>query len=609
MPEEPGHPRGSALPRGFLQGQSSAITCCQHLYLGCDRFILIDARSVLGLHSASCRILALESHQHPLLPCSAAWGKALPHSAQPGTYHVPASPSPQASDFCPGMRFRQVQPTSSCMPIQGAREKLRSSIFDRVNACNMLLHEVKQRSQARDALRWQLQQLLDVRINDKRHQEQVQMIRQLENNIEKMHMKIHAGQKVTTLYLALRDVLKKELDYLLLHLELLYTMVGAYHGEVQDRELMASGALRASDITKKDLAMLETRFLAEEEDRHRILSARKVQTDWLWLKEASKKHSRAQARYDLAVDFPSLLMQDSALGSQLQATRSQIEHESFVTAEVEKAKAAVQCSRVWDITSRLLAQQKSTAELEQHIRACKEKRRALKDTLQELELKHAKLKFHQPPSAISCRKLEAELRVRLQQEEARLEQARAQYVRNQELLLQFENGLDNLIVRLHGINVPEQDLTVEFKGVDEKLQHCRQKLQHLAQRVSSLPAHSYSPDEDNEVLGCSVLALVFGGPHLWLCGTTQGVLPAGRMEVTLGKGWDSAGHCGVSSSQGTSRWDTPHVLTPAFPLAINSKSFTDFCEGQEFNGENDCGRAMEPEDSLGGHRLRGASSL
>lgn len=36
-----------------------------------------------------------------------------------------------------------------------------------------------------------------------------QMIRQLENNIEKMHMKIHAGQKVTALYLALRDVLKR----------------------------------------------------------------------------------------------------------------------------------------------------------------------------------------------------------------------------------------------------------------------------------------------------------------------------------------------------------------------------------------------------------------
>ncbi|POI23156.1 hypothetical protein CIB84_013095 [Bambusicola thoracicus] len=412
------------------------------------------------------------------------------------------------------------------MSIQGAGEKLRSSIFDRVNTCNALLHEVRRRIQARDVLQWRLQQLLDVRIDDKKHQEQVQRIRQLENSIEKMQVKIHAGQKVTALYLALRDVLKRELNYLLLHLELLDIIAKAYHREVQDRELMASDGVRASDITKKDLAKLEAQFLAEEELRHRTLSAQKVQTDWLWLKEASKKQSRAQARYEVTVDFPSLLTQDSALGSQVQATRSQIKHESLVTAEVEKAKAAVQCSRVWDVTSRLLTQQKSTAELEQHIRACKEKRQALKETLQELELKHAELKFHQPRSAISCKKLEAELRVRLQQEKARLEQARAQYVRNQELLLQFENCIDNLVVRLHGINVPEQDLSVEFKGVDEKLQYCRQKLQHLTQRVASLPAHTYSPDEDNEVLGCSVLALVFGGP-------SQGVLPAGRME---GKG-------------------------------------------------------------------------
>lgn len=75
------------------------------------------------------------------------------------------------------MRFRQVQPASSCVSIQGAREKLRSSIFDRVNTCNALLHEVRQRSQARDVLQWRLQQLLDVRIDDKQHQEQVQVHR------------------------------------------------------------------------------------------------------------------------------------------------------------------------------------------------------------------------------------------------------------------------------------------------------------------------------------------------------------------------------------------------------------------------------------------------
>lgn len=59
-------------------------------------------------------------------------------------------------------------------------------------------------------------------------------------------------------------------------------------------------------------------------------------------------------------------------------------------------------------------------------------------------------------SVVGCRMLEEDLRVRLQQEEAQLEQARAQALRNEELLLQFANGIDNLLVRLHAITVPDQ---------------------------------------------------------------------------------------------------------------------------------------------------------
>lgn len=70
-----------------------------HIWVMIDLFILIDTHSVLGLHSASRRVLALESHQHPPLPCSASRGKALPHSALPGTGHVPVSHCPQASGF------------------------------------------------------------------------------------------------------------------------------------------------------------------------------------------------------------------------------------------------------------------------------------------------------------------------------------------------------------------------------------------------------------------------------------------------------------------------------------------------------------------------------
>lgn len=57
---------------------------------------------------------------------------------------------------------------------------------------------------------------------------------------------------------------------------------------------------------------------------------------------------------------------------------------------------------------------------------------------------------------VGSRELEEDLRMRLQWEEARLEQRRAQLLRSQETLLGFENGLDNLFFRLRGIPVPGQ---------------------------------------------------------------------------------------------------------------------------------------------------------
>lgn len=64
--------------------------------------------------------------------------------------------------------------------------------------------------------------------------------------------------------------------------------------------------------------------------------------------------------------------------------------------------------------------------------------------------------------------------------------------------------------------------------MDEKLQYCEQKLQHLVQRVASLPAPSYSPDEDNEVCRGPVPGLVSGALHVAPPGgLSQGVLHAG----------------------------------------------------------------------------------
>lgn len=59
-------------------------------------------------------------------------------------------------------------------------------------------------------------------------------------------------------------------------------------------------------------------------------------------------------------------------------------------------------------------------------------------------------------NVFGCRKLEEELRRKLQREEARREQMRAQMLRDEDLLLQFENATNHLVVLLRGITVPGQ---------------------------------------------------------------------------------------------------------------------------------------------------------
>ncbi|CAM9170375.1 unnamed protein product [Bubo scandiacus] len=363
------------------------------------------------------------------------------------------------------------------MSIQVAQEKLQAEIYARVNTCNMLLYQVRQRSRARDELQRQLQRLQAVEKQDKQHQAQLQAVRQLENSIEKMLMKVHAGQKVTSVYLAVRDVLRKELAHLPLHLDLLCGTAELYDGEMEDVELMAADALRAAAATKEDLEKVETQLRVDREFRYRSQAAQEGHVE-----EGRERHLREQAGHELDVDFSNLDLQDPLAGTQLEATKSQIEHEAWVATKMEKAKAAVLCSHLWDMAGRFLAQQKSSADLDQYLQQCKEKQQALKETLRKLELEHAELKFRQPPNTF--RKLEEELRRKLQQEEARREQMRAQMLRDQDLLLQFENATDNLVVLLRGITVPGQDSSAKAQGVQEKLQHCRQRLRYLVQRVA-----------------------------------------------------------------------------------------------------------------------------
>uniref|UniRef100_A0A7M4EYA2 Coiled-coil domain containing 183 n=1 Tax=Crocodylus porosus TaxID=8502 RepID=A0A7M4EYA2_CROPO len=327
---------------------------------------------------------------------------------------------------------------SFTLSFQAAREKLRNYIFDKTNAHNLLLYEVKRRGQALEGLQRRLQFLKDMEAADKKYLSVLQIIRQLENNIEKMVMKISTGEKIYYLYLKMMDFLKDVSIPTFWKVLKVMTIV------------LPSIFLNGCAVFQADMTNMEMQLVAEKKYRENSLNFKKKQIDKIRVKDTTaERHRRA-----VTVSF--FAASSCHTGVKLEPSKAQMEYQSRVTSDVEKVKCAVECSHLWDISGRFLAQQKSTENLQQQIKECDQKRKELEAKLRELELERAELKFHQTPTLVSSKKLEEELKKNLEQEETRLEQTQTQMLKNQKLLLRFENGVDNLFVRLYGVTVPNE---------------------------------------------------------------------------------------------------------------------------------------------------------
>ncbi|XP_017679560.1 PREDICTED: coiled-coil domain-containing protein 183 isoform X1 [Lepidothrix coronata] len=377
--------------------------------------------------------------------------------------------------------------------LEAAQKRLEAVVHDQVKVCDMLLHQVKQWSQARDDRQRYLQQLKDAELDDRLQQPQFQAIRQLGNDIEKMLMKIQTGQRVTSMYLQVQDIMRKELFYLPRYLDLMCGITVMYNEELTSRQ-----NLKATDVIKKLMAEAGPQVLLERSLREQSLLEQRENLENLQQKTETERQLREQAASLLSAD-QAQSSSDATGGADAEAAMTQLEREAFVNDKMEMAKAALQCSSIWDIPGSLLAQLKSLEDLEQHIQECKENKQVLRQMLKELELKQARLKFHQPLSTTSLR--EEELRENLQREESRLEQLQAQMKRNQEQLIEFENSIDNLFVRLHSITMPDQGDSPRPVGLEEKLKQCEEKLHYLKQRVSDRPPSAQTYDKHSETFG------------------------------------------------------------------------------------------------------------
>ncbi|XP_038192420.1 coiled-coil domain-containing protein 183 isoform X2 [Arvicola amphibius] len=326
-----------------------------------------------------------------------------------------------------------------------AREKLRKYVFDRVNAHNVLVHLARRRGQKLESLQLELASLRNQPDATKDELKLLQIIRQLENNIEKTTLKITTSRNIHMLYTDLLDYLKK-----------------------------------------RNMRQGEATFIEERRARENRLNQQKKLIDKIHTKETSEKYRRG--RRDL--DFPSNLMSmDTMKVRKRETSIADMEYQTEVTTLVERVKSAVQCSHLWDIAGRFLAQKNTEENLELQMEDCEERRMQLEALMKKLELEEALLKFHQTPSSVGFNSIEKKMTNMLEEEEARLQQAYSNMTKSQQLLLAIQTGIDNLYIRLIGITLPATQKEVAISDtldVYGKLEYCEGKLIYLAERVQML---------------------------------------------------------------------------------------------------------------------------
>ncbi|XP_024418118.2 coiled-coil domain-containing protein 183 [Desmodus rotundus] len=367
-----------------------------------------------------------------------------------------------------------------------AREKLRKYVFDRVNVHNALIHLARRRGQQLESMQLELASLQNQPTATKEELRLLQVIRQLENNIEKTMIKITTSQNIHLLYVDLLDYLKKELAGYPTELDKLQNLVAEYCSELSDMTVMSQDAMMITDEVKMTMRQGEATFIEERRARENRLNQQKKLIDKIHTKETSEKFR--WGRRDL--DFPSNLMGMETLKvRKREASVANIEYQTNMTALVEKIKTAVRCSRLWDITGQFLAQRTTEGNLELQMEDCEARRTQLGALMRKLEMEEALLKFHQAPSSNSFESVQKKMKDTLREEEERLQLAHTNMTKSQKLLLTIQTGIDNLYIRLIGIILPlapKEVVPLDNLDVHGKLEYCERKLLYLADRVRTL---------------------------------------------------------------------------------------------------------------------------
>ncbi|XP_014017200.1 coiled-coil domain-containing protein 183 isoform X1 [Salmo salar] len=332
---------------------------------------------------------------------------------------------------------------------------------------------------------------------DEQHYDQ--RVRELENSLEKMTIKITEAERIQKTYLQVCDHLHREVREMPMALDQLQNSVVSGQTELGKVAHMSHTAVAAVDCTKlvqmERQLMVERRMMEKELSERRGVKEKEVEGRLEREREGERRSSKGAQKLKEQVRRGTIregLAEETAHIRAQQTTPVSSTPQSIVklVEDIDALREALSCTDLQELETRLVSQKAIREQLHNQMTQCEELVRQSMETLAALELQYAQLKFSVGPSSDRFERLKEEMQAELEQEEERCSHWEDKLEKAQSVLHGVEKGVNNLFFRMSCVQV--KDSPRELGGLD-----AIEKLREIGARLPTLQTTASEKTEEN----------------------------------------------------------------------------------------------------------------
>ncbi|XP_041958025.1 coiled-coil domain-containing protein 183-like [Alosa sapidissima] len=328
---------------------------------------------------------------------------------------------------------------------------------------------------------------------DERHYDQ--HVRQLENCLEKMSIKITEAANIHNTYLQVQEHLHREVREMPHVLEKLQSTVICGQTELSKVAQMSQAAVAAVESTKGMLVQLERQLMMEHWEIEKQLNnkllekEREVEARMDREKDTDRRISRGPQK--LKEQRKSVIPKDG-LTDITEPTVVRVAHQSAtqpnaqqstvkIVKDMDDLKEALSCTELQELEGRLVSQRATRQQLHTQMTQCEELLAQQQEALVALELQYAQSKFNPGPSSERFEQMQTELCAELEWETQRCQEWEVLLAKARAVMQGVEQGVNNLFYRITCLPATK-DVAATEAGLDAV-----EKLQEIDSRLTSLP--------------------------------------------------------------------------------------------------------------------------